>query len=450
MVNKIRTNGFVKIHSFLNDKQREITSLSVIYDDKKLLLEQISSLISEEINLETCGDKKIFIKPNWVKHSSVESDEICLRTHDSVTLALVEYVCSCRPKSVVIGDAPIQGCKWDKMISEAFLKKLEMISAKSQVPVSVKDLRRKVMNLADEDMVNVRQGMDDFVIVDVGRQSYLEEITSEDKNQFRVTHYNPDRFIESHKPGVHKYCITKELFDADIVISVPKIKTHEKSGITNALKNIVGLNGDKDFLPHHRIGGTRAGGDAYPGYNLLRHWSEKSYDQANRNLGNRSYWIWIRIASLLWKMSFPGREARFGAGWYGNDTTWRMVMDLNLVATYATRDGKLSDEPQRLLYSLCDGIIGGQKDGPLTPEPLPLGVLMFTNDSSWCDITAAILMEMEIERLPLLQAAEAFSSERKIRFYLNNKEINLSEIKPMSIETKMPSGWVDYKNQIQH
>ncbi|MBK8622506.1 MAG: hypothetical protein IPN79_12295 [Saprospiraceae bacterium] len=125
-------------------------------------------------------------------------------------------------------------------------------------------------------------------------------------------------------------------------------------------------------------------------------------------------------------------------------------MDLNLVATYATRDGKLSDEPQRLLYSLCDGIIGGQKDGPLTPEPLPLGVLMFTNDSSWCDITAAVLMEMEIGRLPLLQAAEAFSSERKIRFYLNNKEINLSEIKHMSIETKMPSGWVDYKNQIQH
>lgn len=444
MINKINSPGFVRINSFLNEYERDIPSLSLLYNDREKLIENIISLTKENINQETCRDKKIFIKPNWVKHSSKASDELCLRTHDAVTLALVEYVCQCNPSHVTIGDAPIQGCKWNLMISDDFVNEIQHLSIKYNVPVHVKDLRRRILNLSDASMVNIQQGLDDFIIVDVGAQSYLEEITHPTENRFRVTHYNPDRFIESHGPGKHKYCITKELFEADIVISVPKIKTHEKSGITNALKNIVGLNGDKDFLPHHRIGGTGEGGDAYPGYNWVRRFSERCYDQANRNLGNKLYWFWIRTASLLWKMSRPGPKDRFGAGWHGNDTTWRMVMDLNLVAVYATRDGKLADTPQRLLYSLCDGIIGGQKDGPLSPEPLPLGMLLFSNDSSWCDIAAALLMGMDTGSLPLLLAAEQFSSERKVSFYLNNKEISVSDLKNISIEAKMPSGWIDY------
>ena len=83
--------------------------------------------------------------------------------------------------------------------------------------------------------------------------------------------YDPDKFRYTHTKGMHKYCITKHLFDSDLVISLPKAKTHQKAGITAALKNIVGLNGDKDYLPHHRIGGTEVGGDAYPGKSYFRY-----------------------------------------------------------------------------------------------------------------------------------------------------------------------------------
>lgn len=93
-------------------------------------------------------------------------------------------------------------------------------------------------------------------------------------DNFRITCYPPERLKREHQKGHHRYCIIKDLFEADVVLSLPKVKTHQKTGITGALKNFVGVNGDKDYLPHHRIGGTKFGGDCYPGGSLLRRWSE--------------------------------------------------------------------------------------------------------------------------------------------------------------------------------
>ncbi len=33
--------------------------------------------------------------------------------------------------------------------------------------------------------------------------------------------------------------------------------------------------------------------------------------------------------------------------WYGNDTVWRMVLDLNTLMFYANREGVLCDAPKR-------------------------------------------------------------------------------------------------------
>ena len=46
----------------------------------------------------------------------------------------------------------------------------------------------------------------------------------------------------------------------------------------------------------------------------------------------------------------------------------------------------ISDSKKRVLYSLSDGIVGGQGDGPLYPKPLPLGIVMFTNSSYLNDV----------------------------------------------------------------
>ncbi|CAF3700014.1 unnamed protein product, partial [Rotaria sp. Silwood1] len=236
----------------------------------------------------------------------------------------------------------------------------------------------------------------------------------------------------------------KELFDADVVISLPKVKTHQKAGITAALKNLVGVNGDKDFLPHHRLGGTDMGGDCYPGKNYLRYTAELLQDTANRHLGKPAYKFWVRASAFIWRLSRPKKTDHLAAAWYGNDTTWRMVMDLNLIVNFGKRDGTIAKTPQRLLYSLCDGIVGGQGDGPLKPDPLNLGVVCFSDDSSRTDISMATLMGLDVNKIPLLQAAKTFMTDRKIKIKYNGSEVKVEDLKKNAVVAIPPPGWVNY------
>ncbi|MBK6729399.1 MAG: DUF362 domain-containing protein [Bacteroidetes bacterium] len=280
------TPAFLNIKTMFNDNiKRSIDGLSQVYQDFELLKSLVAELSEGVLSIENLKGKKILLKPNWVKHNYRPSDEFCLCTNTNFILAILELVLSKQPASVVIGDAPIQGCNWDKLINKEFLDAVAALTIKYSITVSVKDFRRVAFDTSNNKLEVERNPIDQYVIFDVGKKSYLEPITVAGKNNFRVTVYNPDKFVHTHGPGMHKYCITKELFASDIVISIPKVKTHQKAGITAALKNIVGLNGDKDFLPHHRIGGTSIGGDSYAGGNVLRYWSELALDNANRNKG---------------------------------------------------------------------------------------------------------------------------------------------------------------------
>jgi uncharacterized protein (DUF362 family) len=435
---------FIKIKTlFDSSEQRIIEYLSKKYDNYKCLENVVRKLILPELLInETIENKKILIKPNWVLHSSVPTDEICLRTHDNVLLALIHVLLEHKPSSIMIGDAPVNVCNWEKMLSEYFVKEVTLLSKRSNIPIQIKDFRRFTLN--EKSAVNKdRYSLSEYVIFDTGKNSYLEPISIKN-NSFRVTNYDPDRLSESHRKGVHKYCITKELFEADIVISVPKLKTHQKTGVTGALKNLVGVNGDKDYLPHHRIGGIGHGGDCYPGNNYLRLLAEKILDTANRNIGSLKYHFLKKTVSLIWRLSFPKAVHHIAAAWHGNDTCWRMVMDLNMIAIYGKKDGSLSNSPQRVLYSLCDGIIGGQGDGPLHPQPLPLGILTFSNNSSITDICAATLMGFDINKIFLLQNAQTAIKEKEIDIFLNEKKIDIENLKSLAIETIPAPGWIEY------
>ncbi|NQU99281.1 MAG: DUF362 domain-containing protein, partial [Parcubacteria group bacterium] len=287
-----------------------------------------------------------------------------------------------------------------------------------------------------------RKPLSKYIIFDLGENSNLEPISSI-KNNFRVIDYSPDRLATSHSIGIHKYCITKEFFDADIVISMPKIKTHQKAGITGALKNLVGLNGDKDYLPHHRVGGVGLGGDCYPGKNILRRAAEWALDMANKQQGKKIYWVLRLAAIIFWKISIPQKDHQLDAGWFGNDTVWRMVLDLNKIAIFGKEDGTLSKIPQRELYSLCDGIVGGQGNGPLNPIPLPLGVICFSNNSPMSDICMTSLMGLDYRLIPLL-ANVSHNDMKSVEILLNEKKVSLNKLSKMSIDTLPPPGWVDY------
>jgi len=432
---------------FLFDEgpSREVDSLSFLYNNKALLKSSITKISNGILNNPLIiKDKKVLIKPNWVMHNRYEEDKICLCTHESFILAAIEVVLEQSPSVVIVGDAPIQGCNWDLLLTESFKAKIQELILKYSIPIQLKDFRRVTFSPEKNNPKKGKAPISEYIIFDLEEKSYLESISSSDKNVFRVNNYAPERLAESHKKGIHKYCLTKEVFDADIVISLPKVKTHQKTGITCALKNLVGVNGDKDYLPHHRFGGTDFGGDCYPGKNILRLSCEYLLDMANRRQGTKSYKSFVMAANILWRLSRPANTHSLSGGWYGNNTTWRMVLDLNRIAIYGKSDGTISENPQRMLYSLCDGIVAGQGEGPLFPKPLPLGVISFTNDSSLNDICMASLMGFDYRKIPLLFHSGYNSILCNSKIILESRQVEIEDLKKYSIRANPPKGWENY------
>ena len=437
-------NSFVSLKFFFkDDKERTINHLSSVYDDSSLMYDCVKELVDKHLKASDINGKRILLKPNWVKHCVEEFDPICLCTHNSVTIALVRVLLEYSPVYIVLGDAPIQGCIWEKMMDKSFEEKIDELSEQYHIPIVIKDFRKVTFVQGENKLTEGKNPEDNYLIFDVGKKSYLEEITSP-KNTFRVTCYNPDRLALSHHKGVHKYCVIKDLFECDTIITIPKIKTHQKSGITNSLKILVGINGDKDYLPHHRIGAEGHGGDCYKGWHPLRRMSELILDEANRRRGKKIYPFLNFLSMGLWKLSSPSPAQNLAAGWYGNDTVWRMVLDLNMVAIYGKADGTLAETPQRTLYTLCDGIIGGQGNGPLSPDPLALGVLAFSNDPYAMDEVVGYLFNLNIARVPLLKEAQKINKNKKIKYFINGNEANIADIKKYSTDVMMAPGWVDY------
>lgn len=441
--------SFLKLATvFYEMNERNFEYLSSCYSHINKLEKLIFILTSETFEKVDLKNKKILLKPNWVNHDRNQNDSICLRTNNSFILAVLKVVLAFNPKIIIIGDAPIQGCSWDKILNPDFISKVKALSKTYSIPVVLKDFRNVKFDTIQNRIIKELNPPSNYIFFDVGEQSFLEPITHRKKKQFRVDQYDYIKLSEKHKEKTHKYCIARDLFDVDIVISLPKVKTHQKAGITAALKNLVGVNGDKDYLPHHRIGGTKLKGDSYLGLNLLKEFAERLLDISNKMIGSTGYPFLRRLAVNIWKLSGSKKIHKFGAGWYGNDTTWRMVLDINKIILYGKVDGTFSDIPQRQLFSLCDGIIAGQGNGPLFPHPLELGFISFTNNSAINDYVFARLMDFEPEKLPLILNAFKIYPKLFDNISLNNKKINLSELEKLKVTATPPPGWIDYlKNQ---
>jgi uncharacterized protein (DUF362 family) len=437
--------SFVKFISFHEgEDERTLLHLREIYCNNDRMASSIRELIKGELTAQLVTGKKVLLKPNWVKHSAKSVDDLCLRTNSSFILVVLEVILELKPSKITIGDAPIQGCRWDEIVTSEFSEKIDVLSSKYSVPIHIEDFRRRVFNTREGKPVADIRPLSDYLIFDLGKQSLLEPITTTGKTKFRVTDYNSERMNEAHSPGVHKYCLIRDFFESDIIISIPKIKTHEKTGMTGAMKNIVGINGDKDYLPHHRIGGTGNGGDCYPGSNILRYWSEHILDIANKNQGGIFYQTWKKIAKVFWRLSFPQKTHHLSAGWHGNDTTWRMVSDLNKIAVFGKSDNSISEIPQRKIYNICDGIIGGQGNGPLYPDPLPLGVISFSDNAVLNDICFAKLMKLQPEKIPLISNNISEEDLRSSTITYNSSSILFGDLSEFALNTAPAEGWETY------
>lgn len=400
------------------------------------------------------GDK-VAIKPNWVHHVNQSGQGLdCLVTHTDVIEAILHYVAKSCPESIVVCDAPVQGCDFEALMGDRCVHEMILRFATHGVKVEVKDLRRTILskNKLGRRAEEGCRPMEDYILYDLGCASSLEEITTS-KSDFRVTMYNPDLLRRTHAPGKHQYLIAKEIIDADVVINVPKLKTHKKACITGALKNVVGINGHKEYLPHHRKGGSQAGGDCYPGGSPIKGLIEEILDVMNRSQTIFARTIlagWVRAGTALGKVL--GNDTNYEGSWHGNDTVWRMTLDLQRVLYYGLPNGMLSNLVQRKILTVTDAIIAGEGEGPLSPTPIHFGMMTLGVSTAAMEWVHAILMGLPPHRIPLIR--EAFKPHQypltnftpeQIIVQMDGRAVATSELFLLHGRAfQLPIGWREY------
>jgi uncharacterized protein (DUF362 family) len=388
---------------------------------------------------------KIAVKPNWVLHRNENpaGSMDCMVTHPSVLRAVLEYVFLAKPSLVTLGDAPLQGCDFGALLDYAGMRAVIGEFRARGLPLAVTDYRRTTMHqegLLKTGVSENRRPESEYVLVDLGGDSLLEEI-SRDWKKFRVTVYDPRKMWPHHSPGRHRYLVAREIMEADLVVNCPKLKTHKKAGVTCCLKNLVGINGNKEYLPHHRKGAADNGsGDNYSRAHWKMSLAEDLLDFANEHLRGmpRAYRLAERIA---WRFMVKHRkadpEAQLEGSWHGNDTIWRTCLDLNRALLYAGLDGRLRDEPQRQVLSIVDAVIAGQGTGPLEPEPLPTGAIFATRNPAAGDLLACSLLGFRAESIRLVD--RAFGS---MRWPIASARPDLSRWPAGSFPAaRAPAGW---------
>jgi uncharacterized protein (DUF362 family) len=357
---------------------------------------------------------RVLLKPNWVLHRNhAGAGEDALVTHASVIEAVLAYVVRARPAQVVVGDAPVQGCDFDALRAvcglDAMMERAGRDAAAHGVALRMEDFRRTVLRggQLENRTAELRRSDGDYVLFDVGEESALEPVTRED-TEFRVTMYDPHALRRTHAPGRHRYLVAREAVDADVVVNLPKLKCHKKACVTGTLKNLVGINGHKEYLPHHRKGGSERGGDCYAGASPAKAWLEEVMDAANRAGARPARLALSRLASgVVHTRRLLGLDDNVEGSWHGNDTVWRMCLDLQRILHYGRADGTLAGTVQRRVLSLTDAIVAGEGEGPLAPTPVPLGLLTLAANPVAAEWVHAQLMGFDPDRIPLVREAWA-------------------------------------------
>ena len=147
------------------------------------------------------------------------------------------------------------------------------------------------------------------------------------------------------------------------------------------------------------------GGDEFPDSHALLAAFSRFHDWVNQRSGDAPLQALAQIADTnLRRLTRRAGWIGFGA-WHGNDTAWRMALDLARIVIYGNADGAMQTRPQRRHLSLIDGVIAGEGEGPLSPSATCAGTLLFGDDVAVTDRVAARLMGFDPERIALLREA---------------------------------------------
>ena len=352
------------------------------------------------------GDS-VVLKPNFIRHwnpcpsGSMES----VVTHGSVIRAMADYAALAvgSAGSVVLAEAPQQDCGWEAVAAQAGLREMAQLHASRGRTLECIDLRREAVETEDGVIVERHTLPGDpsgYRAVDLGERSFFTG-SGLDPSRMRGADYDPAVTTEHHSGGRNAYLLSETVLRADLIVNLPKLKTHKKTGVTLALKNLVGINGDKNWLPHHCVGGLEAGGDEYPRDDWPSRARSRAIEWLRPHLARGRFLTPLRAARRA-EWAVRGDDFIRSGNWHGNRTTWRMCADLNRALYYSDSQGLDlgADAPRRTVLSVLDGIVAGEGEGPLAPTDRPLGAVIASLDPVAADLVALRLMGFDEACIP--------------------------------------------------
>lgn len=351
----------------------------------------------------------VLLKPNMVLDYNLSGGGTdCLFTHPSIVAAVMDYVCiALKGKGkIIIGDAPLQECNFDALCKESGYQCLVDYYKGKGIDVELVDFRN-VKTIEKNGLRYLREEKkEEGVTVHLDGLSAHNGLSQKRLKNLRITNYDPRILQMHHHDKKHEYKVSKYVLDADVIFNLPKPKTHRKAGVTIALKNLVGINANKEYLPHHTLGSVNEGGDAYKTENVYLNLANMVLDvknilefEKNMELADKAKFLYDELHSVGQRLV---KEDYWEGSWYGNDTIWRTILDLNRILLYADKHGKIKDSQQRKVFIVADMIVSGQKEGPLAPSPLYAGMIAMGDDSLCFDRVVCSAMGFDYRDIPSL------------------------------------------------
>ena len=380
-------------------------------------------------------DMHVFVKPNTVRHYHMDGKEVfSIIIHASVMRPILDYILKALNGSgkIVIGDSQVLFGRFDEAYEISQIDKmLDWVREKNpNVPIECFDMRIvqgvRTWMYGKWGRERIEKDPLGYTWVDLGERSAFKDI---DPKKLRIVYCNPKVMYKHHSGGKHEYLIPNSFLQADAVIGIAKFKTHRRTAITLAQKNYFGIPALKDTMPHFIIGSPSEGGDQYINPSFRKRMAVKLNDRIHTNTLVPVKFFFATAKKLWWNTHYivPFKDDVYEAMWYGNDTLWRTLHDVNRIVFYADKNGKIQDTPQRNHFHVVDGIIGGEKTGPVNCDPVYPGVLMAGYNALAIDTVGASLMGFDYKKIPLINNSYKTVNTPQPLFYGNVEDIKVTD-----------------------
>jgi uncharacterized protein (DUF362 family) len=406
----------------------------------------------------------VTVKPNWVKESHAyrkdEWEQVI--THPSLLTRIIrEVVLKLNTHGTIrVIDGPHFDASYSAIIAHYPVEQWKTFVEGTQIILEITDLRDEEFTMQDEIVIKKKALPGD------PRGSVLFNLKDDESCFFNHNksargyygaYYDITETNRAHDGKNNLYKLSRSVIESDVFINVPKLKTHKKAGITCCLKNLVGINTYRNYLPHHSEGGPAQGGDQFPSENINARlegpvvaYVKQKFLAADSHL---TLFRYLKIISRFF-LGDTNKVVRSG-NWHGNDTMWRTIIDLNKLLLYGNASGELPSgqfPASKKYIGIVDGIIAGEGNGPMAPDSVNLHTLIAGTNPVAIDAVCACLMGFDPSKIPSIKNAfciEKFPiapfSFQDIRIGTGEKQFQLSELPQKYIHQFVPHfGWKNF------